>query len=368
MASILLKEQIGYEPEALRLVARKGSGSVRDSLSILSQLLTLGESSIHLEAVREILGVIGHETMQGLMEAFSSQETKSLILLVRDLFTKGLDIGFFLQELAMAWRNMFLLKQTGEQGLSLLEVPLEEAEHWHRWSRYFSLSYIHAAWQLTLEGQRRVVMSIDPSTSLELLLLNIAFLPDLLPIETLSKEQISISDHPPRSTSNMNGQKKEQTDSGSEATGTRKEEQEFPNHRKATDERGYLAECCQTHSKTWDGFLQFLREEKNGVHLPNLQCVRSVFQQDRLELYCPNFLCERLQDETRYQTLKEKIQKYFDQVNEVCVYYDASEEKPSYQELKKKVMAKPLVQEVMNEFKAKIVDIKPREPREGDEQ
>ncbi|HMB30711.1 MAG TPA: hypothetical protein VKN82_02685, partial [Desulfohalobiaceae bacterium] len=332
-------------------LARKGGGSVRDSLSILSQLMALGENSIQLSTVRDVLGIIGHETMQGLMEAFSSKQSMRLVQYVSDLFDQGLDIGFFLQELAMAWRNIFLLKQTGEQGLSLLDLPQEEAVRWLKWSRYFPLSYIHAAWQLTLEGQKRVMTSVDPSLSLELLLLNIAFLPDLMPIDDFEEIDQSGFGH----------QNSEQGGAEKWTTGSDKSSIE----KGAKEEK--LAQSLNSTgcAKTWDGFIKSLKNEKNESYLPNLHCVKSVFRQERLELYCPNFLSERLQENRRYETLKEKLQEYFDNIDEVVIYTNEQDDQSSYQDWKERVLNKPLVQDVMQEFQAKIVDIKPRESSGG---
>ena len=51
---------------------------------------------------------------------------------------------------------------------------------------HFSLTYIHAAWQMTLDGQRRILTSLEPAAGLELLLLNLALLPRLLPLAELN--------------------------------------------------------------------------------------------------------------------------------------------------------------------------------------
>ena len=81
---------------------------------------------------------------------------------------------------------MFLLAQAGEEAFSILEVPEEQAKEWLAWAPKFTLPHIHACWQLTLEGQRRVLTSLEPALALELLLLNLAYLPRLLSLEDLS--------------------------------------------------------------------------------------------------------------------------------------------------------------------------------------
>ncbi len=182
---ILDKEGRQYDPRALQLLARRAAGSVRDSMSLLGQVLALGRERLELDDVRSILGLAGHEVFFEVLTAVEAQDPLALNELLRRLLDQGLDLGFFLRELAQTWRNLFLLHQAGEAALPLLELTPEEGAGWLDWARRFSLTHIHAAWQLTLEGQRRVLTSLEPAMALELLLLNLAFLPSLVPLEQL---------------------------------------------------------------------------------------------------------------------------------------------------------------------------------------
>ncbi len=187
LTKILGLENIDFEPQALKLIARRAAGSVRDSMSLLGQVLALGHDSLQESAVRSVLGLAGQELFFSVMQAMKAQDVVAVSSVIRSILDQGVDIGFFLRELAATWRNLFMLKQAGEQALPLLDLPEAEARQWLDWVPEFELAHVHACWQLTLEGQRRVLTSLEPAMALELLLLNLTFLPKLLTMEQLSR-------------------------------------------------------------------------------------------------------------------------------------------------------------------------------------
>lgn len=187
LTKILGREERDFEPQAVKLIARRAAGSVRDSMSLMGQVLALGHDKLEESSVRSILGLAGQELFFKVMEAMKAQDVVAVSSVIRSILDQGVDIGYFLRELATTWRNLFMLKQAGEQALPLLDLPEAEARQWLEWVPEFELAHVHACWQLTLEGQRRVLTSLEPAMALELLLLNLTFLPKLLNMEQLSR-------------------------------------------------------------------------------------------------------------------------------------------------------------------------------------
>jgi DNA polymerase-3 subunit gamma/tau len=183
---VLEQEGRPFEPAATVLLARRAAGSVRDGMSLLEQVLTIGDGVLRLEDVRRVLGLAGGELFQRLITAIRAQDCVAVSDVLRVLLDQGLDLGFFLRELVELWRNLFLLRQAGEKALTILELPDAEARIWLAEAAAFSPTYIHAAWQITLEGQRQVLTSLEPAQALEMLLLNLTYLPQLLPLERLA--------------------------------------------------------------------------------------------------------------------------------------------------------------------------------------
>ncbi|WP_446425543.1 DNA polymerase III subunit gamma/tau [Mailhella sp.] len=188
ICSILGREGRAFEQEAAHLIARRAAGSVRDSMSLLGQVLALGcapDEALTARMAREVLGLAGQEVMDRILAALASHDTTSITLLVRELLAQGADMGFFLRELGSLWRDLFLIRQAGRDAAQELDLPPAERDRLADMASRFTLTYIHAAWQMTLDSQRRILTSLEPSAGLELLLLNLAMLPRLLPLEEL---------------------------------------------------------------------------------------------------------------------------------------------------------------------------------------
>ncbi|MBU4523836.1 MAG: DNA polymerase III subunit gamma/tau [Desulfomicrobium sp.] len=177
---VLSREGVPAEPSAVTLIARRGAGSVRDGMSLLGQVMALGSDSLTLEDVREVLGLAGSEVFVKLIECVQSRDLQGLHALLMEILDQGVDLGFFLRELAGCWRNLFLLHQMGDAARSIIDLPAEEVDIWAAVAPGFSLGHLHAAWQMTMDSQRKVLTSMEPALALELLLLNLACLPDLL--------------------------------------------------------------------------------------------------------------------------------------------------------------------------------------------
>ncbi len=193
LSRVLEAEKRQYEPMAVRLIAKRAAGSVRDSMSLLGQTLALGGDSLTIDNTRNVLGLAGQDLFLTLMQALATKDTKGVVILMQQLMDQGVDIGFFLRELTSLWRTLFLLREAGNAIIPSLNLAEDEARLWLEMAPSFSLTHLHAAWHMTLEAQRKVIHSPEPAAALELLLLNLALLPRLLPME---KVDVSASKTP----------------------------------------------------------------------------------------------------------------------------------------------------------------------------
>lgn len=182
LSAVLHKENAAFEEGAVRLIARRAAGSVRDSMSLLDQTLALGGEELTVAATRQVLGLAGQELFAELFAALHDQDCAAVAGLCGQILQQGVDIGFFMRELAGNLRNLFLLRQSGQAIVPSLRLPADEAALWQGIAPRFSAAHLHAAWQMALDAQRGIVQSPEPAAALELLLLNLALLPQLLPV------------------------------------------------------------------------------------------------------------------------------------------------------------------------------------------
>ena len=187
LVNVLNKESVFFEAGALRLLARRAAGSVRDAMSLLGQVLALGGETLTEDDTRRVLGLAGQELLFDLFAKLRESDTVAIGTIIAQMLDSGLDLGFFLREMTTSWRNMFILREAGDRAFGVLNLPQQEMRRWQEEANRFDLAHIHAAWQMLLDGQRRVLTSLEPALALELLLFNIAMLPRLLPLDTISR-------------------------------------------------------------------------------------------------------------------------------------------------------------------------------------
>ncbi len=119
-------ENIKIEEEALLQIAKKADGSMRDSQSILDQLISYSGNEITFEDVAKALGVIHQDEFFNLTDFIIKGDIKNLILTANKIFETGYDLNEFLLGLEEHFRNILVLKATNaSELLDTSEVYLE---------------------------------------------------------------------------------------------------------------------------------------------------------------------------------------------------------------------------------------------------
>lgn len=190
LGAVITKEGYTYEDEAIQLIAIRASGSIRDALSMLDQVMSVSDATVATEIVRKVLGIVGDTVFIQLLATICSGDILSVSGIVRTLLEEAIDIRYLLSSLASLWRSLFLYKQYGEHVWSTL--GLTEVYHTVFKSVVASLSLpqIHAVWQMLIQNQKTVVESFDTGVALELLLYSITSIRSLLPIDCLTQAAV----------------------------------------------------------------------------------------------------------------------------------------------------------------------------------
>ena len=103
-------EGIQIEPEALRLIARSATGSLRDAENILEQLITYYGSEVKLEQVQATLGITGDKRAKGIIKHIVDNDIAGGITTVNSVSRDGLDLRQFNRELVEYLRGLLLIK------------------------------------------------------------------------------------------------------------------------------------------------------------------------------------------------------------------------------------------------------------------
>lgn len=89
LKSVVKKEKIPIDDEALRIIVKRGGGSFRDSLSLLDQISTLSDQKITSALVLEALGLPQDEAIQELLAAYVSQNVAQVSDCLKNLLNSG---------------------------------------------------------------------------------------------------------------------------------------------------------------------------------------------------------------------------------------------------------------------------------------
>lgn len=76
---ILTKESIEFEGDALKIIARSGAGSLRDSLTLLDQAIVYSKNFVDVATVTDMLGIIEPSTIENLIEIIIQKDQDKLI-------------------------------------------------------------------------------------------------------------------------------------------------------------------------------------------------------------------------------------------------------------------------------------------------
>lgn len=115
LASILEKEGLTFDDEALTIISRHAEGGMRDALSILDQALSLSaDNNISQSVAEEITGSIGLTALDSFVASVRNQDTTKALSNLETLFDNGKSMSRFATDLLEYFRDLLIVKAGGE--------------------------------------------------------------------------------------------------------------------------------------------------------------------------------------------------------------------------------------------------------------
>ena len=168
LSELLTAEGVEAEEKAVRYVAKKGDGSMRDALSLLDQCISfyLGQVLTY-DKVLDVLGAVDTEVFSRLLRKVLSGDVTGSIHVLEDLITGGRELGQFVSDFTWYMRNLLLVKTSenpeeaidvSSENLKLLkeESEMTDVETLMRYIRIFS----DLSNQIRFASQKRVLVEI----------------------------------------------------------------------------------------------------------------------------------------------------------------------------------------------------------------
>ena len=184
LADVLGEEGAGAPQEALRLIARKADGGMRDALSLLDQILSLTGGEVDVESVRRVLGLVEDERYVQLLDILVEGRHDEVFVLVQDLVDEGYDLVEFYYGLLDVLRVLLRLRLSPDAQVDMREdVRAQLAQRAGSFEPGDLVRMLTAAADLESQGSLR--RSPNPRLPIEMLLLRMSFIDRTVGLEEL---------------------------------------------------------------------------------------------------------------------------------------------------------------------------------------
>jgi DNA polymerase-3 subunit gamma/tau len=181
---IVEREGHQADDDALRLVARRAAGSMRDSQSLLDQLLASSPGRLTAEHVNAVLGTAGDDRVIELASAILAGDAKTALDLIAAWVDRGLQIGELVDQLIEYWRALMLVS-CGGPNVRELPVTPNQQEAVAKHAQGVSLDSILAGLEVWTATKGRMRGSPHTQVLLEMAVVRLCHLSDLRPVSQL---------------------------------------------------------------------------------------------------------------------------------------------------------------------------------------
>ncbi|PRD34691.1 UNVERIFIED_CONTAM: dnaX [Trichonephila clavipes] len=195
LTTILDKESINADRDAIWQIAESAQGSLRDALSLTDQAIAYGQGAVHHQDVKEMLGLIDRTIIYDLILAIHQNQQARVSQLLLQFRQQALDVSLVLDQLVSTLHELALLQY-------LPDLALKYSEEINRkilqLSKLISAQDLQLYYQIACKGRSDIQLAVTQEQGFEMIVLRLlAFRPMQLnevTITTTSATQISINE------------------------------------------------------------------------------------------------------------------------------------------------------------------------------
>jgi DNA polymerase-3 subunit gamma/tau len=178
LAQIAAAEGVEIDADALALIAARAAGSMRDSQSLLEQLLAVVGGRITAESVNAMLGIAPAERVAELAERLAERDAAGALALVDGAIGGGADVGQLVDQLMGYYRDAMALAVGCSPDRMLYALPAQ-IEATRALGARLGVPTLLAALQVLDQTAARMRVSVHERTLLEMAVVRLASIADL---------------------------------------------------------------------------------------------------------------------------------------------------------------------------------------------
>jgi DNA polymerase-3 subunit gamma/tau len=184
LKGVLAREGVSAPEDALRIVARKADGGMRDALSQLDQVMALTGGEVDADSVRRVLGLVEEERYIELLDVLQGGRHADVFPLVDRLVDEGYDLVEFYHGLLDVLRLLLRLRLSPDASVDVKEDLRAELQE--RAAAFTPADLVRMLGSAAdLESQGSLRRSPNPRLPIEMLLLRLSYLDRTVSLEEL---------------------------------------------------------------------------------------------------------------------------------------------------------------------------------------
>lgn len=180
------KDAIDINDNGLAVIAKAADGSMRDSLSILDQVISFCGKKIDEKEIADILGVINKDIIFSFISRLKEKDSAGLVKIIREVQDCGYDVRQFCNNLIEQIRNTLIAKVSGNPE-ELIELSKEAVNEIKEIAGGFLIEDIQLLFTIFLKAQEEIRWSPYPWMSLEMAAVKAVHIPSFKNIDKLIK-------------------------------------------------------------------------------------------------------------------------------------------------------------------------------------
>jgi DNA polymerase III subunit gamma/tau len=186
LASIAKKENIEAEEDALRLIAQKADGGLRDALSMFDLIVTFSGKTVSYKKTIENLHILDYDYYFRMTDAFLSENLSQALLIFDEILRNGFDGHNFTVGLCEHFRNLLVCKDLAT--VILLEVSENVQKKYAEQGQKSSVSFLLSAVNIANQTDLGYKSSKQPKLHVEIMLMKLTHLNRALDLPSMIED------------------------------------------------------------------------------------------------------------------------------------------------------------------------------------
>jgi len=379
LRKIVKQEGFTADEKALMLVAREATGSLRDAEVVLDQLMLISEDGkITIEDARSTLSVVDTSIMMRVTGLIIRREPEELLKLIHELVDAGTDLAFFYRSFLLFLHDLLLLKAAGDREISM-ERGQEEIDEMREMIRPVSLEQIEQWIQVFHDKERFVLQSEYARIGLESALLRMVHLNQVVSVNDLIRRLESRVGSRDVQGETVSGHKKKGMDGRDRGPAERTTGGGGLSQKVAAEVDDQEGAASNEASHFLARFIDFVKQEAMPLSVLLSEAHGFRWQGETAEIVFPprTFSLNLLQTPEKEKQIRELLETFAKRpVPRVLFKEEAAKNRigdggngPSVNDQTRQGLAQhPAVKDVLGILGGKLVEIKPLQRREKEEQ